>query len=244
MEKEIVISNDMSEIIRVTRFIEDISISLSLPSYLGIRIALSTEEAANSIIHHAYPAKNKGKIKFKASYINGELTFLIIDDGISFDPTFKTETEGPQSIKQILNDELSIFLIYRIMDEVTYHTVDHQNYLMLTKRINNIEETLSSMNTNICKMENTIVLTLEGRLDTANAREFEKTIQPILTGSEPEVIVNCEELTFISSSGLRSFILLQKNLLAHNRKLVLEGMRPEIRKIFDMTGCSSVFTIL
>ena len=51
------------------------------------------------------------------------------------------------------------------------------------------------------------------------------------------------DVLYISSSGLRSLITLQKSVKQHNGQLVLEAMRAEIRKIFDMTGCSGLFII-
>ncbi|RHJ82678.1 anti-sigma factor antagonist [Parabacteroides sp. AM08-6] len=245
MEKEIVISNDLTEVIGITRFVEDLGISLYLPPNVTRNICLAVEEAVTNIIRHAYPDGKTGKISLRASFVNGELTFLIVDDGISFDPTLKSEISSNPSVGQILTGGLSFFLVCRTMDEVTYHTVDSLNYLMLTKRIKATDEPQETMKTNFCKIEDIIILTIEGRLDTVNAREFESTILPMLVNNTKRiVIVNCKWLTYISSSGLRSFILLQKSMSNRNEHLILEAMSPEIRKIFDMTGCSSLFTIL
>ena len=77
----------------------------------------------------------------------------------------------------------------------------------------------------------------------ANTNEFNALIQPLLNVQNPNIIINCEGLLYISSSGLRSLITLQKSVKQHNGQLVLEAMRAEIRKIFDMTGCSGLFII-
>lgn len=87
------------------------------------------------------------------------------------------------------------------------------------------------------------ILTVEGRLDTANTNEFNTLIQPLLNVHNLNIIINCEGLLYISSSGLRSLITLLKNIKQHNGQLALEAMRTEIRKIFDMTGCSNLFII-
>ena len=101
----------------------------------------------------------------------------------------------------------------------------------------------ATLKTNLCKIEEVTILTVEGRLDTANTNEFNALIQPLLNVQNPNIIINCEGLLYISSSGLRSLITLQKSVKQHNGQLVLEAMRPEIRKIFDMTGCSGLFVI-
>ena len=129
------------------------------------------------------------------------------------------------------------------MDKVEYHSTDSQNELILTKKIDMDFKPEATLKTNLCKIEEVIILTVEGRLDTANTNEFNALIQPLLSIQNPNIIINCEGLLYISSSGLRSLITLQKSVKQHSGQLVLEAMRPEIRKIFDMTGCSGLFII-
>lgn len=243
MEKEIIITNDASEVINITRFVEDLRMSLLLPPFIGMNLCLALEETISSIIRHAYPHKQKGKIKLKASFVNGDITFFISNDGVLFDPTLNTDTPSPQFIREILIGDPGFFLVYRTMDEITYHTTDGTNYLMLTKRINATEEPQSSLRTNICKIEDTLLLTIEGRLDTANARQLETIVPSMLSRPETNIIINCKELTFISSSGLRCFILLQKGANSKQKMLTIDSLSPEIKKIFDMTGCMSIFKI-
>ena len=101
----------------------------------------------------------------------------------------------------------------------------------------------ATLKTNLCQIEEVTILTIEGRLDTANANTFNTVLQPLLASKTPNIIVNCEGLSYISSSGLRSLITLQKSVMQHGGQLVLEAMKPEIRKIFDVTGCSGLFTV-
>ncbi|MGG6550263.1 UNVERIFIED_CONTAM: STAS domain-containing protein, partial [Prevotella sp. 15_C9] len=77
------------------------------------------------------------------------------------------------------------------------------------------------------------------RLDTANARDFSIAIQPLLQEDKPNIIVNCEQMSYISSSGLRCFLILQKSVQKNQGSLIIEAMRPEIKNIFEMTGCTS-----
>ena len=85
------------------------------------------------------------------------------------------------------------------------------------------------------------VITITGRLDTVNAIEFEKALAPVIAGEMKDVVIDCSSLHYISSSGLRQFLILQKAANAKQVKLTLEGMKPEIKEIFDMTGFSSLF---
>lgn len=87
------------------------------------------------------------------------------------------------------------------------------------------------------------VITLSGRLDTNTSPEFEKAIEPVMQGTAPRVIMDCSALDYISSSGLRLFLMLQKNVSQKKGKLILKGLSPEIKEIFNITGFSAIFTI-
>ena len=85
------------------------------------------------------------------------------------------------------------------------------------------------------------VITISGRLDTVNATDFEKTLAPVIASDIKELILDCTALHYISSSGLRQFLTLQKATNAKQGILTLKGMKPEIKEIFDMTGFSALF---
>lgn len=85
---------------------------------------------------------------------------------------------------------------------------------------------------------------VEGRLDTTNSEEFEKMMTPMMTGDKPDIELDCTDFTYISSSGLRLFLTLQKSVLSRGGKLAIKNMKPEIKEVFDMTGFSKIFTIL
>lgn len=243
MEKEIIICNDLSEIVEISQFIEEVGLALQLPSDITMSCSIAVEEAIRKIISHGYVSGQKDEILLRISSKPGEITFQIIDGGLSFDPSFTEETSAPLSLDRILTNGLGLFILHRTMDVVIYHSEDGKNYLTLTKHLDISTLSKATIKTNFCKFENIVILSLDGRLDTANARKFEALIPLLLTDEVPEIIVSCEGLTYVSSSALRSFVILQKNVSARHGHLVLEAMRAEIRKVFDMTGCSSIFTI-
>lgn len=82
-----------------------------------------------------------------------------------------------------------------------------------------------------------------GRLDTTNSEEFEKKMAPLLEGGNPDIEMDCSELEYISSSGLRLFLTLQKSVNARGGKLVILNMQSAIKDIFNMTGFSRIMTI-
>lgn len=99
------------------------------------------------------------------------------------------------------------------------------------------------MNVSIEKKEQAFTITIEGRLDTTNVGEFEKQIADAFKLAEPNILIDCKALDYISSSGLRIFLTLQKYVIAHKGHLTLLNMQSTIREVFDMTGFTKIFDI-
>lgn len=99
------------------------------------------------------------------------------------------------------------------------------------------------MNAKIEKKEIITIVTLDGSLDTINSITFLKEIEDLLTQTELNIIVDCENLTYISSSGLRTFVLLQKSVLKNSGKMLIRKLRPEVLNIFELTGFTKIMTI-
>ena len=85
------------------------------------------------------------------------------------------------------------------------------------------------------------VITLGGRLDTTTAPELESAIKESLDGVT-ELIVDCKELEYISSAGLRVLLSAQK-IMNKQGRMVIRNASEEIKEIFDVTGFSDILTI-
>ena len=83
----------------------------------------------------------------------------------------------------------------------------------------------------------------EGRLDTPAAVKAQQEIEPLLENADKEIILDCEQLQYISSSGLRLFLTIRKAAAAKGGKVIIENISDEIKKVFMMTGFFNLFEI-
>ncbi len=93
------------------------------------------------------------------------------------------------------------------------------------------------------KIKDFCVLMIEGRIDTTNFSQFEIEVNLLFNSGEKNFVFNCEGLNYISSSGLRVFLIAQKKSISLNGKLHLCNLQPNIKEIFDISGFSSIFKI-
>lgn len=82
-----------------------------------------------------------------------------------------------------------------------------------------------------------------GRLDTPAAVKAQQEIGPLLENADKEIILDCTNLEYISSSGLRLFLTVRKEASVKGGKVIIQNINDEIRKVFMMTGFFNLFDI-
>lgn len=87
------------------------------------------------------------------------------------------------------------------------------------------------------------VLEIKGRVDTINSADLETAVNKVFENGEKNLIFNCSEMIYISSSGLRVFLVAQKKAILLSGKLYLCNMQPSIQEIFRISGFSNLFKI-
>lgn len=103
------------------------------------------------------------------------------------------------------------------------------------------------------KTENGGVVTYElsGRLDTQSAPDFQGVLDEGFDGGENKIILDCKNLEYMSSAGLRTILYAKKCIdddgMDENGVpkgfLKLINVSDEIIEVFDMTGFSEFLSI-
>ena len=100
------------------------------------------------------------------------------------------------------------------------------------------------MDIKINQQENKTIVVLNGRIDTSNADQFQQDVAPLMEGENPDIEIDCTDMSYTSSQGLRIFLMLQKSVRARGGKMVMRNMNPQVKEVFDITGFSNIITIL
>lgn len=82
---------------------------------------------------------------------------------------------------------------------------------------------------------------LIGHLDTAASTKFAEDMQPLLDNASKHIILDCSEMDFISSSGLRLFLSLRKATIAAGGDVTIKGVNDNVKQVFAITGFYSLF---
>lgn len=88
-----------------------------------------------------------------------------------------------------------------------------------------------------------VVLELCGRMDSTTSRMVEEKLLGLLDRGEHTFVVDCARLDYISSAGLRVFLMAAKRTSRANGTLMLATLNDDVRQVFDLTGFSSILQI-
>ncbi len=89
-----------------------------------------------------------------------------------------------------------------------------------------------------------VVVSPEGRVDASNAPLLDAHCrQAMAERTMTSLILDLEDVDYLSSAGLRSILSLGKHAKALGGTLVLTGLKGAVREIFDIAGFLGLFPV-
>ncbi len=83
-----------------------------------------------------------------------------------------------------------------------------------------------------------------GRIDTVTASDFQMQMEAILAKHPQDLLMNCTELSFLSSAGLRALFMLTRNAQTAKVSITLQGVIPIIREVLKISGFDNFFKFI
>ena len=100
------------------------------------------------------------------------------------------------------------------------------------------------MNVTIQEQDGNMVAILKGNLNTAVAAETEKAMNPLNDVEGKDIIIDCTDLEYISSAGLRIFLAILQNVEEKGVHVYIKGLNDAVNDIFTITGFSNIFEFI
>jgi anti-anti-sigma factor len=89
-----------------------------------------------------------------------------------------------------------------------------------------------------------LVIGLEGRIDATSARDLEQKCLAWVDQGERRLVFDFSAVSYISSAGLRVFLLVAKRLGPTQGSMSLCAMNSTLRDVFEISGFTKLFTVL
>ena len=89
----------------------------------------------------------------------------------------------------------------------------------------------------------TVIAKADGRIDSSNSREFHSDLEAVITDSDTSIVLDFEDVAYISSAGMRVILLTAKSLQQSGTEFVLCSMNDSIREVFKISGFDKIIAI-
>ena len=133
MTHRLVLYDNLSEIDRLTEFMDGITEELGLECADGFNLHLALEEACSNIIRYAYPGETGKTFCLDVEADSEKVVFTLTDSGIPFNPLENApEVDVTLSAEDREIGGLGIFLIKNVMSAVEYQRRGKENVLTMT----------------------------------------------------------------------------------------------------------------
>ncbi|MBR6714826.1 MAG: STAS domain-containing protein [Prevotella sp.] len=86
-----------------------------------------------------------------------------------------------------------------------------------------------------------LVADLNGDLDNVASMQAERDLAPVFERTDCDVVLDCTELNYISSSGLRILLSIYKHTRSNGHKAVLKGLKEDVEEVFQLSGFKPLF---
>ena len=91
--------------------------------------------------------------------------------------------------------------------------------------------------------DNVIIIEFNGRIDAGSTDSVDKYFSTLISETDNNIIVDCENMDYINSSGLRILIMSLKKQVSKGKKLLLCNMQKNIKEVFQFSGFTNLFDI-
>jgi anti-anti-sigma factor len=97
------------------------------------------------------------------------------------------------------------------------------------------------------RIADVIIVSVAGRVDHANAEAFRTQLWPYLAScgaGGDRLLLDLSGLEYISSAGLRVLMLASRDVKPRDGTLLICGLQPVVREIFEISRFNIVFRVL
>jgi anti-sigma B factor antagonist len=102
---------------------------------------------------------------------------------------------------------------------------------------------MSDFKINVRESSSIQVLDLKGYLDAHTASDLEGAFQRLIDDKKFNIVVNCKDLTYISSAGLGVFMAFIEDVRRNQGDIKLSNMSPKVYNVFDLLGFPLLYDI-
>ena len=216
-----------------------------LPPSVVWRLGVALDEIVGNIVAHgAEDGAAPAGLDVWFARQGPTIEITVTDDGPAFNPLLAADPDVSGSLASREPGGLGIMLVKSLMDDVRYERTT-RNILTIRKHIDLTprEGGTGPMDIQESNHAGVTVIAPRGRIDTTSSAALEDALRRAVDGGARDLIVDFSSVDYISSAGLRVFLVLAKKMRDLHGRLVLCAMPEPVSQVFRLAGFTSLFRV-
>lgn len=99
------------------------------------------------------------------------------------------------------------------------------------------------LNITINEQAGRLIAALVGDLDNASSSQAKRGLEPVFERKDCDVVIDCTQLNYISSSGLRIVLDVFKHTRSNGHKVILKNLSEDVKEVFELSGFLQLFIV-
>ncbi len=99
------------------------------------------------------------------------------------------------------------------------------------------------MDVNVKSLKHVDVVKVAGRVDSSSAPDLEKNLQQLWESGRKELVLDLENVDYLSSAGLRVMVSTLKAVKRNGGNLKLAAPSARVSEVLQLAGLSAIFEI-
>lgn len=232
-----------------------ISDVLGFSSLLSFEVRLSVYELLNNSVEHGLEVDSSQWVQVDISRVGSKLLVSIVDKGVEFDPTKKIDFDIKKHIDSGSHRGLGLVLTSKIADSFHYARENGSNRIFFEKSMFKAGDIFDRNNSKEEKMaqfeydepeklhDGSYVFRLKGDLDTKGSLVMEDLMDYILDEHLNKVVLDFENVPFVSSAGVGIVLALVSSLREQGGEVIFQNLSPKVKAVFRLLNLDDYFVI-
>ena len=240
--QSLTLRSDLAELSRVKALVDAICDQTHASEADASALHLAIEEIVTNVITYGYPDGPQHTFTLTIDLpADDRVRAVVTDDAPAFNPLARADVNTALPLEERPVGGLGIHLVRQVMDVCLYEHRDGRNIFTMERQLN--RGSASTARIAATKLESAVTLALAGRLDGLSSPELEQQVAALLASGIRTLVFDLSALDYVSSAGLRVFIIAAKKLKASGGVAQFTSLTPAVHDVFHISGLLTAFGV-
>ncbi len=230
-------SAELAELARVMQMIDEFCAGMAAGAADVSALHLALEEIVTNVITHGYGHDSSESFNVRLEAVSQDRIRAEVSDGApEYNPLARPEVNTSLPLEARPVGGLGVHLVKKLMDVCAYEHRDGENIFSIERKLSRTAGASATMNIATSRLASAATLSLSGRLDGLSSPDLEQQVTALIATGVRTLTFDLSGLDYVSSAGLRVFIVAAKKLKASGGAARFTSLTPAVHDVFHVSG--------